>query len=194
MGEGVWKIPGDLAEQGRAHDLKRLGGAALEVRCHLPIERQTRAIGATWLDQQLLKGSTQLPNTEFGTSIRQALNDREEFLLEQGLARRSAAQLLLARNLLGTLREREIAAAATRIESTCHLLHRPTIDGVRVSGVYRESVQLASGRFALLDDGVGFSLVPWRPVIEKRLGQQLSALVDSERVNWELGRSRSLSL
>ena len=98
-------------------------GAALEVRCHLPIERQTRAIGATWLDQQLLKGSTQLPNTEFGTSIRQSLNDREEFLLEQGLARRSAAQLLLARNLLGTLREREIAAAATRIESTCHLLH-----------------------------------------------------------------------
>ena len=83
---------------------------------------------------------------------------------------------------------------AARIESTSHLLHRPTIDGVRVSGTYRESIQLTSGRFAMLDDGVGFSLVPWRPVIEKRLGQQLSALVDGNRVNWELGRSRSLSL
>jgi hypothetical protein len=65
---------------------------------------------------------------------------------------------------------------------------------VRVSGTYRESVQLTSGRFAMLDDGVGFSLVPWRPVIEKRLGQEVSAIIDGARVSWELGRSRSRSL
>lgn len=35
----------------------------------------------------------------------------------------------------------------------------------------------ASGRYAMLDDGMGFSLVPWRPVIEQRLGQQLAAMV-----------------
>ncbi len=101
---------------------------------------------------------------------------------------------MLAQNLLAKLRDRELTAAVAGIEATTNLLHRPTIEGMRVSGIYRESIQLTSGRFALLDDGVGFSLVPWRPVIEKRLGQQLSALVDSERVNWELGRSRSLSL
>ena len=39
--------------------------------------------------------------------------------------------------------------------------------------------QLTSGWFAMLDDGVGFSLVPWRPVIEKRLGQQVSAVAGS---------------
>ncbi|WP_433913813.1 DUF3363 domain-containing protein [Brenneria populi] len=27
------------------------------------------------------------------------------------------------------------------------------------------------GRYAMLDDGMRFSLVPWRPVIEQRLGQ-----------------------
>ena len=81
--------PGDLAEQGRAHDLKRLGGATVEIRCHLPIERQTRSMGATWLDQQLTKGSTQWPNSEFGANIRQALKEREDFLVDQGLARRS---------------------------------------------------------------------------------------------------------
>jgi hypothetical protein len=84
-------------------------------------------MGATWLDQQLTKGSTQWPNSEFGANVRQALKDREDFLVDQGLARRSAAQLLLARNLLETLREREIVAAAARIESTSHLLHRPTM-------------------------------------------------------------------
>jgi len=34
---------------------------------------------------------------------------------------------------------------------------------------------LASGRYAMLDDGMGFSLVPWKPVIEQRLRQQYRA-------------------
>ena len=39
---------------------------------------------------------------------------------------------------------------------------------------YRERVTLASGRFAMLDDGLRFQLVPWRPALEQRLGQQVS--------------------
>jgi type IV secretory pathway VirD2 relaxase len=193
LADGVWRIPQDLPERGRSYDLNRLGGATVDLRCHLPIERQVRAIGATWLDQELIKGSA-LPNTEFGSRIRQALTDREEFLQLQGLARREGSRVSLNPNLLATLRQREIAAEAARIERMTQLSYRPTQDGVRVAGTYRESVQLTSGRFAVLDDGVGFSLVPWRPVIEKRLGQAMSAVIDGGRVNWELGRSRSLSL
>lgn len=87
------------------------------------------------------------------------------------------SRVVLAQNLLATLRDREVAAAVARLETTTHLSYRPALDGVRVSGIYRETIQLTSGRFAMLDDGVGFSLVPWRPVIEKRLGQQISAVV-----------------
>ncbi len=61
LSDGIWKIPQNLPEQGRAHDLNRLVGAIVDGRCHLPIEQQTRAVGATWLDQQLVKGSTQWP-------------------------------------------------------------------------------------------------------------------------------------
>jgi hypothetical protein len=43
------------------------------------------------------------------------------------------------------------------------------VDGQRVAGIYRRSVLLASGRFAMLDDGIGFSLVPWKPMIEQKL-------------------------
>ncbi|PSD21926.1 hypothetical protein C7E12_23135, partial [Stenotrophomonas maltophilia] len=36
----------------------------------------------------------------------------------------------------------------------------------RVAGIrYRRSIMFASGRFAMLDDGLGFTLVPWKPVI-----------------------------
>jgi len=191
---GVWKIPEDLPARGRAFDLKRLGGAAVEMHCHLAVERQTRAIGATWLDQQLVKGSKDIPNTKFGTDVLEALREREEFLIAQGFARRTGQRVVPAQNLLATLRDRDIADAAARLEATSGLIHRPTTDGARVSGVYRQSLQLVSGRFAMLDDGVGFSLVPWRPVIERRLGQQLSAVLQGSRVSWELGRSRTLSL
>lgn len=66
-------------------------------------------------------------------------------------------------------------------------------DGQLASGVYRQSIQLASGRFAMLDDGMGFQLVPWKPVIEQRLGQQLSAVVRGSSVTWNLGLQRGAS-
>lgn len=74
------------------------------------------------------------------------------------------------------------------------LEHRPVADGQRVAGIYRRSVMLASARYAMLDDGVGFSLVPWRPVIEQRLGQQLAATVHGSGVSWEIGRQRGMSV
>ena len=72
--------------------------------------------------------------------------------------------------------------------------YRPAVEGQRVSGIYQRSVQLASGRYALLDDGIGFSLVPWKPVIEQRLGQSVSAVIQGNSVSWQLGRQRGPSI
>ena len=96
--------------------------------------------------------------------------------------------MILARSLLGTLRSRELAQAAKDIAAETGLEHRPTADGQRVAGIYRRSVMLASGRYAMLDDGMGFSLVPWKPVIEQRLGQQLAATVRGRGVCWQVER------
>ena len=102
--------------------------------------------------------------------------------------------MILARNLLGTLRNRELAQAAKDIAAETGLEHRPVADGQRVAGIYRRSVMLASGRYAMLDDGMGFSLVPWRPVIEQRLGQQIVATVRGSGTSWDIGRSRGMGL
>ena len=66
-------------------------------------------------------------------------------------------------------------------------------DDQRVAGIYRRSVMLASGRYAMLDDGMGFSLVPWKPVIEQRLGQQIAATVRGSGVSWQWGRGLTVS-
>jgi hypothetical protein len=38
------------------------------------------------------------------------------------------------------------------------------------AGTYSRRFALASGRFAMVDDGLGSKLVPWTPSIEKHMG------------------------
>lgn len=195
VAEGIWRVPGDLAERGRKHDGRRLGGGVMvELKSHLPIERQACVIGATWLDQQLIGGGKGLGDLGFGSEVKDALQQRADFLTEQGLAERHGQRVVLARNLLATLRGRELAKAARDIAAETGLEHRPVVDGLRVAGVYRRSVMLVSGRYAMLDDGVGFSLVPWRPVVEQRLGQKLAATVRAGGTSWEVGRQKGSSI
>jgi type IV secretory pathway VirD2 relaxase len=193
VADGLWRVPDDLAERGRQYDSQRLGGVAVELKSHLPIERQARVIGATWLDQQLIGGGKGLGDSGFGGDAKQAMQQRADFLEEQGLAERRGQHVILARNLLGTLRNRELAQVAKDIAAETGLEHRPTTDGQRVAGIYRRSVMLASGRYAVLDDGIGFNLVPWKPVIERRLGQQLAATVRGDTAVWHFTRQRGLS-
>jgi len=142
------------------------------------------------LDQQLIGGGAGLGDLGFGGEAKQAMQQRADFLAEQGLAKRRGRRVILARNLLGTLRGRELTQAAKDIAADTGLEHRPVADGQRVAGIYRRSVMLASGRYAMLDDGMGFSLVPWKPVIEQRLGQQLAATVRGSGISWSIGRAR----
>lgn len=79
--------------------------------------------------------------------------------------------------------------AAKDIAAITGLEHRPVADGQRVVGIYRRSNMLASGRYAMFDDGMGFSLMPWRPVIEQRLGQKIAATVRGGKRRGRLGGS-----
>jgi type IV secretory pathway VirD2 relaxase len=192
LSEGVWRVPADLPERGRQYDAQRLGGVAVELHSHLSVEQQTRVMGATWLDQQLVGGLPEMSNHGFAGEVQEALRQRGEFLVEQGLAKRRGQVMVLSRNLLATLRKREIESVACGIAYETGLAYRPVVYGERVTGIYRRSLQLASGRFAMLDDGVGFSLVPWKPVIEHRLGDTVTALVRGGNASWELGRRHGI--
>lgn len=67
--------------------------------------------------------------------------------------------------------------------------------GERVTGIYRQRLTLASGRFAMIDNGLGFQLVPWSREIERRLGQHIAGVAkDGGGIEWSIGRKRGLSL
>ena len=67
--------------------------------------------------------------------------------------------------------------------------------GEYVTGTYRQRFALASGRFAMIDDGLGFQLVPWSPSLERQLGQHVSGVSrGGGGVDWSFGRNRGLGM
>jgi Protein of unknown function (DUF3363) len=130
----------------------------------------------------------------FGREVREAKDERVEHLIGEGLARRQGQRVIFVRNLLDTLRQREIAAATRELAIETGLVHCHLADGETVTGVYRRRLTLASGRFAMLDDGLGFRLVPWTPSLERYLGRQVSGLVHPRGIVWTFGRSQRPSI
>jgi len=191
--EGVWRVPAELISRARDYDARRMGELVVELRSHLPIGQQERALGATWLDRQLVDGQRSLKNHGFAEAVRQAIEHRLAFLQEQGLAARRGSRVVLTRNLLGTLRDRELASAACALATEIGLSYRPSIDGDRINGVYRRDVQLISGRFAILDDGISFRLLPWNSVLEQRLGRTVIANVRGATATWTFDQHRRIS-
>jgi type IV secretory pathway VirD2 relaxase len=194
IAKDIWKVPPDLMRKARAYDAQKDGGLVVALQSHLPIHQQVHAVGATWLDRQLVSSNSIITDQGFGAQVRVLLRDRVAFLAERGLAEQRCHSVVLARNLLTTLRDMELTTAGKAIQDQTGQAYHPAHDGQSTSGVYRRNIQLVSGRFAMLDDGMSFSLVPWRPVIEQRLGQQLSVVTRGQAVTWHLGRRRDMGL
>jgi type IV secretory pathway VirD2 relaxase len=186
--------PGSIVELRRYEDSKGRQRLALAVRSDLAIEAQLKANGATWLDRQLLARETiSISDGGFGREVREAMDARVEFLVSEGLARRQGQRVIFIRDLLDTLRRRELAAASAEISAETGLPYHSPAEGESIAGVYRQRVSLASGRFAMIDDGLGFNLVPWTPSLQRQLGRQVFGSVRSTgTIDWSFGRQRGL--
>jgi len=169
---------------------------SLAVRSDMPLEAQISSAGATWLDRTLLaREPAPLASGGFGAEVREALERRTDHLAVAGLARRQAQRAVFARDLLKTLGRRELDAAAGRLSAETGLARQTAAEGEHVAGVYRQRLQLASGRFAMIDNGLGFELVPWKPALEEHLGRQVSGVVlPGGGVDWSFGRKRWLGI
>ena len=123
------------------------------------------------------------------------MDQRAEHLIGEGLAERQNGRVVFARRLLNTLRDRELSALGEKLATETGLPFNRADSGEYVAGSYRQRFTLASGRFAMIDDGLGFQLVPWSPSLEKQLGRHVSGVArDDGGIDWDFGRKRGLGL
>ena len=188
--------PGSIVELRRFDDAKGERRVAIAVRSDLDIEQQITASGATWLDRQnIAREPVALSDGGFGAEVRHALDRRAEHLIEQGLADRNGQRVTFARNLIDTLRARELETLGEKLTAETGQPFNRAGSGEYVAGSYRQRFTLASGRFAMIDDGLGFQLVPWTPSLEKQLGRHVSGVArDDGGIDWSFGRKRGLGL
>lgn len=191
-----WRIPEDFESRATAYDAGRNRQASVRVLSVLDLEKQIGADGATWLDRRLVTpDATDLASAGFGQQVREAMDQRREHHVEHGDATRSRdGRIFYRRNLLATLREREVASFGAEMAASKVLPFRAAADGETVSGKFTGTVQLTSGKFAIVEKSHEFTLVPWRPVIDRQLGREIMGVVQGGSVSWQLGRQKGLGL
>ena len=188
--------PGSIVELRRFDDAQGLRRVAIAVRSDLDIDRQVTASGATWLDRQnIAREPVALSEGGFGAEVRQAMERRAQRLVEQGLGERHGQHVTFTRNLIDTLRRREVEALGDKLAAETGRPFNRAASGEYVAGSYRQRFTLASGRFAMIDSSLGFQLVPWTPSLEKQLGRHVSGVARNDGgIDWSFGRKRGLGL
>ncbi|AZI35845.1 hypothetical protein NT2_10_00210 [Caenibius tardaugens NBRC 16725] len=188
--------PGSIVELRAYEDARGERRVALAVRSDLDLQHQVSATGATWLDRQsIAREPVAMSDGGFGAEVRQAMRQRAEHLVGEGLAEQQGRRVIFSRNLIDTLRRREVDAVTDRLAKEMGQPFKPAGNGEYVAGTYRQRLTLASGRFAMIDDGLGFQLVPWSPSLDKQLGRHVSGVArDGGGVDWDFGRKRGLGL
>jgi type IV secretory pathway VirD2 relaxase len=185
-----WLIPDGFEARAQAYDAGQDRRASMRVLSAYDLDRQVTSDGATWLDRQLVsRDRGALPGAGFGAEVRGALERRKDELIREGHAWRTPEGGLRARkDLLPALERREVERVGQKLATERGLTFKVIEDGQIIRGKLIGSAQLASGRFAMIDDGLGFSLVPWRRVIEKEIGREIIGVMRGRDVSWQLGR------
>jgi type IV secretory pathway VirD2 relaxase len=193
-----WKIPADIAERGMAYDARNRGsGFSVRILSALDLDQQVGRDGATWLDRELVSPNrTVLANVGYGREVTDAMDRRKQTLVDMGHAvRLDDGRIRVPKDFIANLVRAEVSRVGKAMAAERGLTFTTAKTGEYVSGTLVGSTQLASGRFAMIDDGIGFQLVPWQSVLDKRVGQHITGIMrNASGIEWSFGRKRGLGL
>jgi type IV secretory pathway VirD2 relaxase len=182
---GLWRIGPDHLERALAYERERAGATPVEIAvlADRPIAQLAAHDGITALDEDPDLGDAARLGGGYGRTVSAALARRRQWLEDQALAGRPDA--------VEVLRRREFVRIASGLAAALGRPCTEPAEGERVHGTYRQSVQAGALRMAVIDDGRSFALVPWRPVLEQRLGCEVSGVMRGRDVSWSFGRQRA---
>jgi hypothetical protein len=174
-----WRLPADFEARAADYDAQRRGRLTLRVLPNLDIETQIDANGATWLDREMTSSNrAPIVRAGFGAEVDRAMKQRREALVEMGHARRTPDHVIRAPgDLVSRLERSEVERVGKSMAADKQTPFKMKAEGERVSGVFTGTTSLVSGKYAIIENAYEFTLIPWRPVMDERLGRQISGVV-----------------
>jgi len=190
--DGTWTIAPDHLDRARAYEAARAKDrpVIVETLSPLPLEKLVDADAATWLDRELTAQTPEpLRNAGFGQEASDAQGQRRQWLVAQGFAEERGGQVACRPGMITALQRRELLRVAGQLSNELGL---PFVEkaGERVEGVYTRAVDTLSGRFAVIEKSHEFTLVPWRPVLDRQIGKPVAGIMREGGISWTLGRQR----
>lgn len=195
--DGTWNIAPDHLDRVTEYERGRAKTAPVIVEklSRLTLDQQIGADGATWLDRELVSSQPETTrDSGFGREMRDAQARRRQWLIAEGLAREEQGKTIYRANILTTLRRRELTRVAGQLSEQLGLAYVETRHGEPVEGTLRRAVELASGKYAVIEKSREFTLVPWRPVLDRHIGQHVSGIMRGDGISWTIGRQRGLGI
>ncbi len=190
---GRWIIADDHLDRVAKYETERLRDRPVTITMlsTRPLDRLVDVEAATWIDRDLVSGNSEpVRNAGFGHDLRDAQARRRQWLVAQGFAEEGQAGTAYPGGMIAALQRRELLRVAGQLSDELGMSFKEAGEGARINGVYRRPVDLVSGRFAVIERARDFTLVPWRPVLERQAGKSVSGLMRSDGISWSIGRGR----
>ncbi|MDX8522060.1 relaxase/mobilization nuclease RlxS [Mesorhizobium dulcispinae] len=192
--DGTWMIAPDHLKRVADYERQRAKAepVVIDTLSPMPLEKQVGFDGATWLDRELVSNEpTALRESGFGREVREAQTRRRQWLIAQGLAHEEQDRIVYRANMISILRQRELNRVAGQLSVELGLPYAEAQSGDRIDGTLRRSVDLAGGKYAVIEKSREFTLVPWRPVLDRHVGKEVSGIIRREGISWTIGLKRS---
>ncbi|MEQ9586757.1 MAG: DUF3363 domain-containing protein [Parvibaculaceae bacterium] len=157
-------------------------------------DHQVRACGETWLDQHLA-GTAPEPLSEagLGGEVRAAMTKRMAVLYERGLVHDQLATSL-TRDQIKQLQQDGLTHAAGEVERQTGLTYTPLKAGASLQGTFEQTYTSPTEKYAIIEHGHQFALVPWSRELEKLRHRQIQvSMSPGMDLSWTRGRSLGLS-
>lgn len=182
---GTWKIAADHVERALEYERRRAAREPFRIErlAAMALEQMPTHDGITWLDEDASLSDARGPAGSFGSKVADAMRCRQRWLAEQGLADKP--------DRLDILRRCELQRIAGRLSRELGVPFVEAEPALAIEGIYRRSVRVGTMRMAVIENSREFTLVPWRPVLERQIGRQVSGIMRGKDVSWHFGRQRS---
>jgi type IV secretory pathway VirD2 relaxase len=194
--DGTWIVAPDHLERAQAYEktIARRTPVVIETLSIKPLEQLPAHDGATWLDRELLAQNRTVLGRGFGAEVSRALAARQQWLIEQDLAKREGDALVCPPDTIARLQRRELRRIALQLSGELGVPVTGARSGDALEGKMKGSVQVGDAKFAIIENSREFTLVPWRPALERAAGKQVSGIVRESGIEWTIGKSRGLSI
>ena len=169
--DGAWDIPDDYLDRIRDYH-KQLAKALptpISRDSTLTISEMTTARGATWLDEELKRGTLEEERTS--KQLLDAAAKRRAALRQMGFAIGDKDRLF--QHSINQLKVMDVKEAGEAQSKSLGKTYVSSSGASHIEGVFSKTIERPSGKFAVIEKSLEFTLVPWRPIMERRRGQSI---------------------